>query len=209
MSDETPFDEAASGEAVSGGTASAETRSGELPALAREENLPVGELVELTAPQQVARRALERAKAAAKERGLRPGAPGARRRRPFVEAQLASSGRDPMLLGDTAMNLLAERGWTEEVAVGSVIGRWKEVVGEQVAENCTPETFEDGRLLVRAHSTAWATQLRLLVPELLARLAADLGEGVVEEVTVLAPVGPSFKKGPRSVRGRGPRDTWV
>lgn len=181
----------------------------ELPPPPRDETLPVSELVEISPPELVARRALERAKVAAKERGLKPGAPGGRRRRPFVEAQLASSGRDPMLLGDTAMNLLAERGWTEEVAVGGVIGRWREVVGEQVAENCTPETFEDGRLVVRAHSTAWATQLRLLVPELLARLAADLGGGVVEEVTVLPPVGPSFKRGPRSVRGRGPRDTWV
>jgi len=114
-----------------------------------------------------------------------------------------------MLLGDTAANLLAERGWSDEVAVGGVIGRWAEVVGEHVAEHCTPETFEDGRLVVRTDSTAWATNLRMLVPELLTRLAKDLGEGVVEEVTVLAPVGPSFKKGPRSVRGRGPRDTWV
>ncbi|NLF04355.1 MAG: DUF721 domain-containing protein [Actinomycetales bacterium] len=169
----------------------------------------MGELAELTPPAQVARQALERAKATARERGLTPGAPGRRRRRPVVEAQLASSGRDPMLLGDTAANLLAERGWSDEVAVGGVIGRWAEVVGEHVAEHCTPETFEDGRLVVRTDSTAWATNLRMLVPDLLTRLAKDLGEGVVEEVTVLAPVGPSFKKGPRSVRGRGPRDTWV
>jgi len=170
---------------------------------------PVGELIELTPPEQVARHALERAKASARDRGINPGQPGRRRRRPLIEAQLATSGRDPMLLGDTAANLLAERGWSEEVAVGGVIGRWREVVGEQIAEHCTPESFEQGRLTVRTDSTAWATNLRMLVPELLTRLATDLGEGVVEEVTVLAPTGPSFRKGPWTVRGRGPRDTWV
>ncbi len=173
------------------------------------DGVPVGEIIELTPPAQVARHALERAKAAARDRGLGPGQPGRRRRRPVVEAQLASSGRDPILLGDTAAGLLAERGWSEEVAVGGVIGRWREVVGDQIAEHCTPESFEDGRLAIRTDSTAWATNLRMLVPELLTRLAKDLGEGVVEEVTVLAPVGPSFRRGPWTVRGRGPRDTWV
>ena len=174
-----------------------------------EDFTPVGEIVDVSSADQVARRALERAKAAARERGVSPGQPGRRRRRPVVEAQLAPTGRDPLLLGDTAANLLAERGWSDEVAVGGVIGRWAEVVGETIAEHCTPESFDDGRLVVRTDSTAWATNLRMLVPELLTRLAKDLGEGVVEEVTVLAPVGPSFKRGPRSVRGRGPRDTWV
>ncbi|MDQ2624295.1 MAG: DciA family protein [Actinomycetota bacterium] len=171
------------------------------PAPGADDGIPVGELTQLAPPEQVARRALERAKAAARDRGLTPGQPGRRRRRPVVEAQLAASGRDPMLLGDTAANLLAERGWSDEVAVGGVIGRWREVVGDQIAEHCTPESFDEGRLVVRTDSTAWATNLRMLVPELLSRLAKDLGEGVVEEVTVLAPVGPSFK--------RGPRDTWV
>ena len=169
----------------------------------------MGELTSIAPPAQVARRALERAKASARERGLSPGQPGARRRRPVVEAQLAGSGRDPMLLGDTAANLLAERGWSDEVAVGGVIGRWAEIVGEHVAEHCAAESFEDGRLVVRTDSTAWATNLRMLVPQLVTRLAKELGEGVVEEVTVLAPVGPSFKKGRRSVQGHGPRDTWV
>jgi predicted nucleic acid-binding Zn ribbon protein len=31
---------------------------------------------------------------------------------------------------------------------------------------------------------------------------------VVREIHVLGPAGPGFKRGPRSVPGRGPRDTW-
>jgi predicted nucleic acid-binding Zn ribbon protein len=42
----------------------------------------------------------------------------------------------------------------------------------------------------------------------LRRLTDDVGEDVVREVHVVGPVGRGFKRGPRSVPGRGPRDTW-
>ena len=67
----------------------------------------------------------------------------------------------------------------------------------------------DGKLVVRTDSTAWATQLRLLVPTVLRRLNEDLGEGTVTVLEVLGPHGPSWKKGRLSSRdGRGPRDTY-
>lgn len=163
-----------------------------------------------TPPAEVARAALNRAKAAARARGLRPGSPP--RRSPLAEPRTGSGSgpgaRDPQLLSDVLGRLLREKGWTADVSVGGVIGRWREVVGDQVADHCAPETFEDKVLVVRADSTAWATQVRLLVPTLLRRLAEEVGEGVVEEVKVLGPAGPSFRRGPRSVRGQGPRDTW-
>lgn len=114
--------------------------------------------------------------------------------------------REP--IGGTLEKLLAERGWTAPVAVGSVVGRWREVVGDEIADHAEPETFTDGKLVVRTTSTAWATQLRLLLPQLDRRLAQEVGEGVVEEIVVLGPGAPSWVKGPRVVRGRGPRDTY-
>ncbi|WP_050758090.1 DUF721 domain-containing protein [Xylanimonas cellulosilytica] len=161
-------------------------------------------------PAEVARAALNRAKAAARAKGLRPGSPA--RRSPLVEPRTSGSGpsaRDPQLVSDVVGRLLRDKGWREEVSVGGVVGRWREVVGDDVADHCTPETFEDKVLVVRASSTAWATQVRLLTPTLLRRLAEEVGEGVVEDVKVLGPAGPGFGRGPRSVRGgRGPRDTW-
>ncbi len=165
--------------------------------------------MELTPPSEVAREALNRAKAAARAKGLRPGAPS--RRSPLAEPHTERKGpgaRDPRLLSDVLSSLLRQKGWVAEVSVGGVIGRWREVVGDQVADHCVPETFEDKVLVVRADSTAWATQVRLLVPTLLRRLAEEIGEGVVEQVTVLGPAGPGFRRGRRSVRGPGPRDTW-
>ncbi|WP_321575340.1 DUF721 domain-containing protein [Oerskovia douganii] len=175
----------------------------------RPAGLPVGEVVDLTPPAQVAREALNRARAAARAKGIRPGQPS---RRVLADPPPSSGarpgGRDPQTFGAVVQRLLHERGWVQDVSVGGVIGRWREVVGDQVADHCEPETFEDKVLVVRADSTAWATQVRLLTPRLLERLAQEVGEGVVETVTVLGPTGPSFRRGPKSVRGRGPRDTY-
>ena len=61
-------------------------------------------------------------------------------------------------------------GWQVDVAVGSVIGRWPEIVGPDVAEHVQPVSFDAGVLTLRAVSTAWATQMRLLTSVLLGRL---------------------------------------
>jgi predicted nucleic acid-binding Zn ribbon protein len=170
---------------------------------------PVGDRVALTPPAEMARAALNRAKAGAAARGIRPGQQP-RRRSPIEPLRGApgKDGRDPRLVADTLAALVRDRGWSQDVSVGGVIGRWRDVVGDQVADHCTPETFEDGVLLVRTDSTSWATNLKMLAPQLLRRLADDVGHDVVREVRVLGPAGPGFKRGPRSVPGRGPRDTF-
>lgn len=117
--------------------------------------------------------------------------------------------RDPQLLQGEVARLVQDRGWELDLRMRGVFARWPELVGEEVASHCTPESFTDGRLQVRGHSTAWATQLRLLAPTLLKRLNQELGHGTVTVIDVLGPHGPTWKKGPRSTRdGRGPRDTY-
>lgn len=162
------------------------------------------------------RAALNRARAAAVSRGLRPGTPTgpgtARQRR--VAGQGRRSGaypdaRDPQTVASSIDRLIAERGWAAPVAVGGVIGRWDAVVGAETAAHCRPESFIDGVLTVRTDSTAWATQLRLLAPALLRRLAEEVGESTVTKVVVRGPVGPSWRRGPRVAPGsRGPGDTY-
>jgi len=117
--------------------------------------------------------------------------------------------RDPQLLDSTLSRLVADHGWELDLRVHGVFGRWPALVGEEVAAHSTPESFVDGHLVVRASSTAWATQLRLLTPQLVERLGEELGRGTVTAIEVLGPHGPTWRKGPRSVRdGRGPRDTY-
>jgi predicted nucleic acid-binding Zn ribbon protein len=117
--------------------------------------------------------------------------------------------RDPQLLDTTLGRLVDDHGWELDLRVHGVFGRWPELVGAEVAAHCTPESFADGKLLVRTDSTAWATQLKLLAPTVVRRLNEELGHGTVVLIEVVGPHLPSWKKGPRSVRdGRGPRDTY-
>ena len=120
----------------------------------------------------------------------------------------APDDRDPQTLGRSVERLVDDRGWQAQAAVGGVVGRWPLVVGPQIADHCVPERFTDGVLVVRADSTVWATQVRLLAPTLLARLNAECGDGTVTRVQVFGPGRPSWRKGPLHVPGRGPRDTY-
>lgn len=140
-------------------------------------------------------------------------APVARRRRAGSTAgrptfQESYSGRDPQGVGAVFGRLLSERGWNSPVAVGSVMARWAELVGPEIATHCTPESFHETTVLVRCDSSAWATQLRLISPDLLRRFEHELGAGVVTAMKIVGPSAPSWRKGGRSVRGRGPRDTY-
>ncbi|RLV48081.1 DUF721 domain-containing protein [Nocardioides mangrovicus] len=116
--------------------------------------------------------------------------------------------RDPQSLDTSIERLVASAGWDTDLRVHGVFARWAGIVGHEVAEHCRPDSFEDGRLVVCCDSTAWATQLQLLVANLVGRLNEELGEGTVTVVEVRGPHGPSWRKGRLRVKGRGPRDTY-
>ena len=120
----------------------------------------------------------------------------------------APDDRDPQPISQVLERLVEERGWQTSRAVGGVEGRWGQLVGAELADHCQPESFDEGVLTVRADSTAWATQVRILAGPLLARLNTDLGAGTVTSLRVLGPTGPTWQKGRLSVKGRGPRDTY-
>ncbi|AGZ51405.1 DUF721 family protein [Mycobacterium kansasii] len=116
--------------------------------------------------------------------------------------------RDPQPLGKLARELAKKRGWSGRVAEGTVLGQWASVVGHQIADHATPTSLDDGVLSVTAESTAWATQLRIMQAQLLAKIAAAVGNGVVTTLKITGPAAPSWRKGPRHIAGRGPRDTY-
>jgi len=121
-------------------------------------------------------------------------------------AKPANDGPEP--LGDLLKDVIDTQGWSTEVKLHHLLGGWTTLVGEVNAAHSVPESFADKVLTIRAESTTWATSLREIAPQLVARLNDQLGQGTVERVLVVGPTAPNWKKGRRSVPGRGPRDTY-
>lgn len=169
---------------------------------------------DIDAPQAALNRMREAAEArgeirrAVPRKSGTPKQPGNRNAGTRGFSQFHSTGRDPLGLGKVVGRLVAERGWTSPVAVGSVMAQWPALVGPEISAHCIPESFNDTTLHVRCDSTAWATQLRLLSHSLLEKFRTELGDGVVTSIHVLGPSAPTWRKGGRSVNGRGPRDTY-
>ncbi|MDW8804497.1 DciA family protein [Streptomyces scabiei] len=159
----------------------------------------------------LARVALRAAKEAARARGEATQQKKQARRGGGLRSGARADGRDPMPLGPAINRLITERGWETPAAVGGVMGRWPQIVGDDLARRCVPERYdEDERVLhVRCDSTAWATNVRLLAPQLVARLNEDLGHGTVRLLKVHGPAGAARRYGPlRAPGSTGPGDTY-
>lgn len=132
-------------------------------------------------------------------------------RRGGLRSGARADGRDPLPLGSAINRLITERGWETPAAVGGVMGRWPQIVGDDLAKHCVPQRYDENEriLTVQCDSTAWATQLRLMAPQLVARLNEDLGHGTVRIIKVLGPGGPARRFGPlRAPGSTGPGDTY-
>ena len=116
---------------------------------------------------------------------------------------------DPEKLSNILNDLVTTRDWKKGIAEGTLFTKWREIVGNEIADHCEPITLFEGRLTIKAESTSWATQLRLITPELLKNIRSRSEGALVDELTVIGPNAPSWKRGLRTIRGaRGPRDTY-
>ena len=168
-------------------------------------------------PFELARRTVNRSRAAARDRGLFPisaktqardvrdrsgRAPGYSGSRP--------DPRDPQGIQNVLRRVLGDLGWNAGMSAGRVLEEWDEIVGERIATHCRPVSFEDGVLVVSASSSAWASQLRMLTPQVITTIEEHVGSHVISELKVAGPAAAqrSWKKGRRTVTWRGPRDTY-
>jgi predicted nucleic acid-binding Zn ribbon protein len=161
-------------------------------------------------PKDLAAGALRSARSIAAGRGGGRPARLSRRRRPGGGYSGARpDDRDPALIGSILGNSMAALGWVAPLAQARLMGQWGSVVGSEIAARCQPVSLVDGELKVSAESTAWATQLRLMAPQILARIARELPAGLVTKLIITGPSAPSWKHGPWSMHGgRGARDTY-
>ena len=117
-------------------------------------------------------------------------------------------GRDPKTAASGLDEVLNSFGWQTQIAQAELFAKWAEVVGDLNASNSNPENLNQGTLTVRCKSTAWATQLKLMQGEILEKIQQKYGALDIEQIKFVGPQAPSWKKGQKSVPGRGPRDTY-
>jgi len=116
---------------------------------------------------------------------------------------------EPQKINNILNELIESRDWRKGIAEGNLFSDWREIVGEEIADHSTPITLYEGKLTIQTSSTAWSTQLRLMNDELLRKIRQSAPGAVVDNLIIIGPHAPSWKRGLRTIRGaKGPRDTF-
>ncbi len=87
---------------------------------------------------------------------------------------------EPRPLQDSVDDLVRSLRGIGARSLAGVFSRWAEAVGPQIASHARPASLVDGCLLVEVDHPTWATELRYLEVDVLARLRDVAG---VDEVT--------------------------
>jgi predicted nucleic acid-binding Zn ribbon protein len=77
----------------------------------------------------------------------------------------------PTPLAEALTSYLQRSGLSKRLGQASVVEQWAELVGPQIAKVTSAESVTpDGVLLVRVATAAWASELSLMSPQILARV---------------------------------------
>jgi len=90
--------------------------------------------------------------------------------------------REPQPVSASLSEVAARLGMPDSGVLSAVFSRWEALVGPDIAFHAVPRSLRNGTLVVEVDHSAWATQLRWLSADLLARIQAETG---AEAVTAL------------------------
>ncbi|MGW9659324.1 DciA family protein [Streptomyces albidoflavus] len=158
----------------------------------------------------LARVALNAARAAAQRQGAETTVQRRPRRSTIIHTR---TGREPLGLGAAIERMLAERGYTAPAAGGTLCDQWPDIaatIAPTLARHTTATAFDadSGRLDLRATSTAYATQARLMAGPLTNAANHHVGRPLVKSIRVLNPnaraIDPSQVEARPAPAPRGP-----
>ncbi|MGW2109083.1 DciA family protein [Streptomyces sp. NPDC001948] len=134
----------------------------------------------------LARVALHQAREAAKKRGASEARVPRHRRQRVVQRD----GREPSGFATVLAGLMADRAWDLPAARGTVLERWPDIaasIAPQLPDHVQAIAFhpETGQLDLRPDSPAYATQLRLISPRIVAAANDSVGTNAVHGIRVL------------------------
>ncbi len=126
--------------------------------------------------------------------------------RPFPRRRFPGADLGPRRLGETldeALARLVPPNLPSPASAGvlsAIFARWEEIAGPAMARHVRPIRMSGVTLLVMADRPAWATQVRLIGPGLLARLEQVTGEAPERLEVIVRP--PSDSPGTHQEPGR-------
>jgi predicted nucleic acid-binding Zn ribbon protein len=92
--------------------------------------------------------------------------------------------REPQPVAASLGEVTHRLGIPDTAVLAIVFSRWEQLVGLDVASHTAPRSLRDGTLVIDVDHPAWATQLRWLSADLLARVRAETGSDALTEVRV-------------------------
>jgi predicted nucleic acid-binding Zn ribbon protein len=96
---------------------------------------------------------------------------------------------DPVPIADALARVRAELGLPDDRSLHTLVERWSEVVGDDVAAHVRLDALRDGTLVVVADDPIWASQLRYLESAILERANDLAGTAVAVTMKVRVDAG--------------------
>jgi predicted nucleic acid-binding Zn ribbon protein len=111
----------------------------------------------------------------------------------------SAAERDPRPVADSLDRVTRSMGAPRAQLLAAVFAHWEQLVGPDIAAHAQPRSLRHGVLIVAADQPAWATQLRYMATDLLARIRSETD---AEEITEIQVTVASSAVVPRPRRGR-------
>ena len=103
-------------------------------------------------------------------------------------------GKPLARLGDALGSWLSKSGLGRRLDLAQAVEQWAGIVGPQIAAVTRAEAVNaDGTLWVRVSSSAWANELSLMAPRILAKLNQDR-RGHIKEIRWLTGLPPGDQR---------------
>ena len=132
-------------------------------------------------------------------RGVKVGAQERQDRQRRREVRRDRPRAEATALGGLLEQVLANLDMGEKLREHLALTAWPQIAGRVVAGHTRAEAVRDGVLLVWTDTPAWAQELHMRKGDLLAKVTAQVGEGVIRDI--------HFRAGMRSVRGAEKRES--
>jgi len=94
-------------------------------------------------------------------------------------------------LGEVLRRLLSTWGVDGRIREQGAVCRWEQIVGPRIAAHTEAVRVADGKVYIRAASSAWKTELVFMKADIIDRLNGAVGKRVITDIVFVGGTGRS------------------